>query len=210
MKDLIMLIHGKKDGVDKLVNSFHETHTNIPKLSKTEIKKKILDISCKQKHVEGYGSYRLVVNGDVLSFYSVEVCIDMEINDCLMFIRCVVHQIDPLAFTPKKKRKADKLVIAKVENALASREVLVERIEAQHQSEPKAMEVVKASPVKRKFGILDSFLRPSRTTTDAEIKKDAQNTTETSVQNHDSIEVEKNDSKEEAVSSCRMDIEASD
>lgn len=56
--DLIQFIHGKKDGIDKLVDSWQQRH---PTTSKRQIKTKILEIASKDKSVEGHGSARWVV-----------------------------------------------------------------------------------------------------------------------------------------------------
>lgn len=58
LSSLVKHIHGKKDGIDKLVNSFHETYSNIPK---AQIAKRMKEISDKQKHKDGYGTARWIV-----------------------------------------------------------------------------------------------------------------------------------------------------
>jgi hypothetical protein len=87
--DLIRLIHGKKEGVDKLINTFHESN---PLVAKAQIKKRISEISEKTKHSDGYGSARFIVKQEML----VEHCPDLTET--------------PVPFTPvpdkKKKRPA--------------------------------------------------------------------------------------------------------
>lgn len=69
--DLVKHIHGKKEGVDKLVASFHELH---PTISKLQIQKRIKDITEKTKHADGYGTMRFIVKPDVLESLSLTVC----------------------------------------------------------------------------------------------------------------------------------------
>jgi hypothetical protein len=64
------MIHGKKEGVDKLVLSFHEQHGHI---SKAQIKKRILEISEKGKHSDGYGTSRFLVKAELLSTHCPEL-----------------------------------------------------------------------------------------------------------------------------------------
>ncbi len=85
--DLIRLIHGKKDGIDKLIISFHESN---PLIAKAQIKKRITEISEKTKHCEGYGSPRFLVKHELL----VQHCPDLAEQ--------------PVVFTPvpdKKKKR---------------------------------------------------------------------------------------------------------
>ncbi len=67
---MIRLIHGKKDGIDKLIISFHESN---PFVAKAQIKKRISEISEKTKHSEGYGSPRFLVKQELL----VQHCPDL-------------------------------------------------------------------------------------------------------------------------------------
>lgn len=62
--DLVQLVHGSKDGVEKLVNAFVEQNAHV---SKAQTKKRILEIAEKKKHVDGYGSLRWIVQDSVLS-----------------------------------------------------------------------------------------------------------------------------------------------
>ncbi len=50
--------------MDKLVNTFHDDHSNI---AKAQIKKKISEIAEKEKHADGYGSARWVVKADAVT-----------------------------------------------------------------------------------------------------------------------------------------------
>ena len=82
------MIHGKKEGVDKLINSFHESN---PLIAKAQIKKRISEISEKTKHSDGYGSARFIVKMDLLAQ------------------QCPELAETPVVFTPvpdKKKKRA--------------------------------------------------------------------------------------------------------
>ncbi len=65
-----MLVHGSKDGIDKLVNAFVE---QCPHISKAQTKKRLLEIAEKKKHAEGHGSPRWIVKEEVLLLSSVAV-----------------------------------------------------------------------------------------------------------------------------------------
>lgn len=60
----MQLVHGSKDGVDKLVNAFVEQNAHV---SKAQTKKRILEIAEKKKHADGYGSLRWIVQDALLS-----------------------------------------------------------------------------------------------------------------------------------------------
>ncbi len=64
LAQLVEHIHGKKDGVDKLVESFHALN---PTLVKAQLKKRILDIAERRQHSDGYGSKRWMVKEDILA-----------------------------------------------------------------------------------------------------------------------------------------------
>lgn len=70
MSDLVVLVHGSKDGIDKLVNAFVE---QCPHISKAQTKKRLLEIAEKKKHAEGHGSPRWIVKEEVLLLSSVAV-----------------------------------------------------------------------------------------------------------------------------------------
>jgi hypothetical protein len=71
MKELIECIHGKKDGIDKLIQSFQ--HPNHLHISKVQIKKRMLEIAEKSKHVDGHGTARWVVKKEFLEKHTPEV-----------------------------------------------------------------------------------------------------------------------------------------
>ena len=58
MLQLVKVVHGSKDCLDRLVETFHGQHIEIPK---THIRKKIHEIAIKTKHPDGYGAPRFVV-----------------------------------------------------------------------------------------------------------------------------------------------------
>eukprot|EP01041_Mallomonas_annulata_P001737 gene1737-3356_t len=68
--DLIHLVHGKKSGIDKLVEAFQYQHTDVPK---AQIKRKIQSIAQRQKAEEGNGSFRWIVNNEVLVVSGLEL-----------------------------------------------------------------------------------------------------------------------------------------
>ena len=70
MSDLIQAIHGSKDGIDRIILAFHETHSHVPK---AQIKKKIGEISEKVKSPEGTGTPRFIVKPEFLKEVSLEV-----------------------------------------------------------------------------------------------------------------------------------------
>jgi hypothetical protein len=72
IRDLVKLIHGRKEGVDKLVVLFGDSHPEGPQPPKAQIKKKILEISSRCKHEDGYGTVRVLVNKDVLQSLNIE------------------------------------------------------------------------------------------------------------------------------------------
>ncbi len=51
------MIHSKKDGVDKLVTEYQILY---PSISKAQIKRMILELAEKKRHVEGYGTPRWI------------------------------------------------------------------------------------------------------------------------------------------------------
>lgn len=61
MPDLLKAVHGSKDGMDKLVLAFHESHASFPK---AQIKKRIQDAACK---LRGGESYSVELSGAVSS-----------------------------------------------------------------------------------------------------------------------------------------------
>lgn len=68
-------LHGKKDGLEKLVTGFHELH---PAVSKAAIKRKIQEAAHRQKREDGSCSSKWTVNQDFLvkaSLTSVEVIV---------------------------------------------------------------------------------------------------------------------------------------
>jgi hypothetical protein len=56
-------VHGKKDGLERLVHSFHERH---PTLTKNGLKRKILEIAERKKPESGSGSVKWMVKDDFL------------------------------------------------------------------------------------------------------------------------------------------------
>ena len=66
----MQFIHGKKEGIDKLVEGFKEL---FPNFAKSQIKKKILEISDKSKHPDGYGSSRFMVKRDLFDKLALQV-----------------------------------------------------------------------------------------------------------------------------------------
>lgn len=82
-------IHGKKDAAEKIINDFHDYWSNLENktsshriLPKTHIKRKLADISTKERHPEGYGSSRWIVNNEILA--ATQAC------------------VDPIVYSPKK------------------------------------------------------------------------------------------------------------
>jgi hypothetical protein len=67
---LIRFLHGKKDGMDKLVVAFFTEHPVVANtISKNYLRNKISEIADKQKHTDGYGTLRWIVKPE----YSVLV-----------------------------------------------------------------------------------------------------------------------------------------
>ncbi len=76
--DLIKLLHGKKEGIDKLVNSFHEQFSY---MSKVQIKKRMCEIADKSKHSDGYGTSRYLVKTEFL----LKHCPEVRVLRCFCF-----------------------------------------------------------------------------------------------------------------------------
>lgn len=88
------MIQGKKDGVDKLAQAFVTEH---PHLSKAEVRRRILEIAERKRHVEGHGTARWVCKK------SYVVTLDSAASASLS---------EPVKFTPKKaavKPKVEKI-----------------------------------------------------------------------------------------------------
>lgn len=83
-----MFIHGKKDGIDKLIEGFIETIKNEVVPPKAQIKKKILEIAERKKAGEPinvnsnneskstqglYGTPRWIVHNDIITKLNLEV-----------------------------------------------------------------------------------------------------------------------------------------
>ena len=75
---LINLVHGSKDGVEKLVIAFLADHANF---AKAHIEKRIKEIAKKERHPDGHGSMRWVVFPELLAAHAVEVKIN-DLNVC--------------------------------------------------------------------------------------------------------------------------------
>ena len=56
--DLVKLVHGSKDGMDKLMVNFNLVHAAVPKAA---VKRAILEVADKEKHAQGHGGQRWVV-----------------------------------------------------------------------------------------------------------------------------------------------------
>jgi hypothetical protein len=70
LPELARYVHGKKEGIDKLVLGFHALHPMIPKL---QIQKRIKDITDKTKHADGYGTSRFMVKAEMLEKLQIQV-----------------------------------------------------------------------------------------------------------------------------------------
>ena len=70
MPELARFVHGKKEGIDKLVLAFHALY---PKFSKLQIQKRIKEITNKAKHSEGYGTSRFLVKPEILEKLQISV-----------------------------------------------------------------------------------------------------------------------------------------
>jgi hypothetical protein len=70
MPELAKFVHGKKDGIDKLVLAFHALH---PTFSKLQIQKRIKDLSDKTRHADGHGSSRFMVKPEMLEKLQIKV-----------------------------------------------------------------------------------------------------------------------------------------
>ena len=91
---LARLVQGKKDGVDKLAQAFVTDH---PHLSKAEVRRKILEIAERKRHVEGHGTARWVCKESYVA------TLDSATSSSLS---------EPVKFTPKKatvKPKVEKV-----------------------------------------------------------------------------------------------------
>ena len=60
--DLVKLVHGSKDGMDKLMVNFNLVHAAVPKAA---VKRAILEVADKEKHTQGHGGQRWVVKTTV-------------------------------------------------------------------------------------------------------------------------------------------------
>ena len=60
--DLVKLVHGSKDGMDKLMVNFNLVHPAVPKAA---VKRTILEVADKEKHAQGHGGQRWVVKTTV-------------------------------------------------------------------------------------------------------------------------------------------------
>jgi hypothetical protein len=70
LPELAKFVHGKKDGIDKLVLAFHALY---PAFSKLQIQKRIKEIADKAKHVDGYGTARFMVKPEILEKLQIKV-----------------------------------------------------------------------------------------------------------------------------------------
>ena len=77
---LVKLLHGSKDGVEKLVLSFIADH---PTFAKAHIEKRIKEIAKKEKHPDGHGSMRWVVASEFLALMP-----EVRIAQCLSLVVC--------------------------------------------------------------------------------------------------------------------------
>jgi hypothetical protein len=69
LPELIRLIHGKKDGIEKLQHLFQENHLNI---SKSQIKKRIFEVAEKKDKNAG-GSGKWLVKDEFISLYGPDI-----------------------------------------------------------------------------------------------------------------------------------------
>lgn len=73
-------MHGKKDGVDKLVASFQAEYPAIAQVvSKTQTRKRITEIADKEKHVDGHGTVRWVCKKEFLD--AAQAATGVEVSD---------------------------------------------------------------------------------------------------------------------------------
>jgi hypothetical protein len=70
MPELAKFVHGKKDGIDKLVLAFHALH---PAFSKLQIQKRIKDLADKARHADGHGTSRFMVKPEMLEKLQIKV-----------------------------------------------------------------------------------------------------------------------------------------
>jgi hypothetical protein len=68
MPDLIRMLHGKKDSIEKIVGVFQ---SEFPNMSKVQIKKRIIEISEKSKSIDGTGTARHIVKQEFITKYGV-------------------------------------------------------------------------------------------------------------------------------------------
>lgn len=81
MKAFITLVHGQKQGIDKIVETFK---ASFPDLSKNFIQKTLQTIAVKERAADGSGSLRWMVRPEVMAEAAVEIA--------------------PVVFTPMKKK----------------------------------------------------------------------------------------------------------
>jgi hypothetical protein len=80
MPELAKFVHGKKDGIDKLVLAFHALH---PTFSKLQIQKRIKDLADKARHADGHGTSRFMVKPEMLEKLQIKVS-----RICCTAVRC--------------------------------------------------------------------------------------------------------------------------
>lgn len=156
---MIRLIHGKKEGVDKLINTFHESN---PLVAKAQIKKRISEISEKTKHADGYGSLRFIVKHELL----VQHCPELAET--------------PVAYTPvpdkKKKRaassstdkveKTSELVVEGAEEATSAKKArMLNASETAASTEKVVSSPLKPTPTTAETPVAPSTPQPARTIT---------------------------------------------
>lgn len=95
LRELVLSVHGSKEGWDKFLAAFQAIHSSVPK---TQIRKKVEEIATKARHADGHGSQRWHVKTEIL--------------DSLSLV------LPPLDFTPKVTTKKRKLPVAAPETSV--------------------------------------------------------------------------------------------
>jgi len=93
---LVKLVHGRREGIEKLVADFIADH---PTEVKAKVERKLREIADKKKHDEGYGNARWVVKQSVIDSLGLTVGTAVEENDA-------VFDLAAICYTPPKAKRA--------------------------------------------------------------------------------------------------------
>ena len=92
---LVKLVHGRREGIEKLVADFIADH---PSESKGKVERKLREIADKKKSDEGFGNARWVVKQSVIDGLGLTVGAAVEGNDA-------VFDLAAICYTPPKAKR---------------------------------------------------------------------------------------------------------